>query len=335
MNKITYSIIGAGWRAEFYLRIAQLVPDKFSIACIYVRNRAKAVEIESKYSVKIVDSLDALKSIPCDFIVNCINKRDISELSLSLAESCAVLSETPACVSAQQADSLLSRFNSGCRLQIAEQFHLKPMYQATKKIIDSGIIGDANYIEISAAHEYHAMSLIRFFLDCSSRPEIISEVSCIHPIVHSNCRNGEINEKTLKNSPHTIKIYGFQGKTAVYNFESEQYFSPIRTDRILIRGTRGEIENDTVRYFNNDNIFAESKIIQHKSGNLDGLFNGRITFENTVLYESPFGIARLTDEETAIAEVLVKMKEYVETGKEFYSLQRALEDVLYFNQVKE
>lgn len=28
---IKYGIIGAGWRSEFYLRIASLIPEKFSV----------------------------------------------------------------------------------------------------------------------------------------------------------------------------------------------------------------------------------------------------------------------------------------------------------------
>ena len=29
MGKIRYGVIGSGWRAEFYIRIAKAVPDKF------------------------------------------------------------------------------------------------------------------------------------------------------------------------------------------------------------------------------------------------------------------------------------------------------------------
>lgn len=326
MNKITYSIIGGGWRAEFYLRIAALVSDRFSAACICVRNKERAKRIAEKFDVTVVDTIDKLKKIPCDFIVNCINKDDISKLSLSLAtEGYGVLAETPACTSSEQAKNLIKNFNPKYKIQIAEQFHLKPMYQAIKRIIENGIIGNVNYINISVAHEYHAMSLIRFFLD-SDNGKLVRQTEFNSPILHTNFRNGEVDIKTYHNSRHTIKIFDFGGKTAVYDFDAEQYFSPIRTDRLLIRGYRGEIENDTVRYFNQDNRFVESRIIQHKSGNLDGFYNGKITFENQVLYNSPFSVARLSDEETAIADTLTKMDEYLKTGKEFYGFEKALND---------
>ena len=41
LNMIKYGIIGAGWRSEFYLRIASLIPEKFSVSGIYVRNSEK------------------------------------------------------------------------------------------------------------------------------------------------------------------------------------------------------------------------------------------------------------------------------------------------------
>ncbi len=337
MSRITYSIIGAGWRSEFYLRIAKLIPDKFCVACICTRNEERAKEIAKRFDVKIVRTIDELKTIPCDFIVNCINKNDISELSFKLAEEgFAVLAETPACVSREHADCLLKRYKDNYKIQVAEQFHLKPMYQAIKRIIDKGIIGEPYFVNMSVAHDYHGMSLIRFFLNtdtepiCNTSPVKFLDYGCASPILHTHFRNGELENKEIKTSEHTIKVFGFIGKTAIYDFEPEQYFSPIRTDRLLIRGDRGEIENDIIRYFNKNNEFVESKIVQHKSGNLDGLYSGNITFENKVIYKSQFGDARITDEETAIAEVLIKMKEYVECGKQFYSFKRAVEDAVYF-----
>lgn len=317
---INYCVIGGGWRSEFYLRIAKCLPEIFAVKGICVRNPKRAKEISEKYGINTVDSIDDILKIDCDFFVNCINKDDISKLSFELCNlGYAVLQETPA-------DSVLKE-KSSYKLQVAEQFHLKPMYQAIKGIINDGIIGEVNHIEISVAHEYHAMSLIRFFTGVDM-PQCVYSTELNTAVLHTHFRQGELAEKEIADSKHQIAVFDCNGKSAIYNFDYEQYFSPIRSDRLLIRGTRGEIENNAVRYFNDKNQYVEGLINQHKSGNLDGFFNGTITFCGKVYYESPFADARLSDEETAIATGLLKMDKYMKTGEEFYSYESAVKDVV-------
>lgn len=67
MSKIEYSIIGGGWRAEFYLRIDALVPEHFSVSCICVRNKECAKELSKKFNVTVVDTIDKLKKNPLRF----------------------------------------------------------------------------------------------------------------------------------------------------------------------------------------------------------------------------------------------------------------------------
>ena len=93
----------------------------------------------------------------------------------------------------------------------------------------------------------------------------------------------------------------------------------------------GEIENETVRYFNEDNQFCEAKITRRLCGDLDGLFNEDITFENKLLYRSPFKGTRISDEEEAIATCLMKMKEYTENGNTFYSFNDAVLDYTFYH----
>ena len=77
---IKFGIIGAGWRSEFYLRIAALLPSKFSVSGIYIRNSEKQKEFADKYNVRICSSLEALLKTDFDFIVSCVNKDNISVL---------------------------------------------------------------------------------------------------------------------------------------------------------------------------------------------------------------------------------------------------------------
>ena len=201
---ISFVIIGGGWRAEFYLRIAKTLPEKFNVSAICVRNPEKAREIQKKFDVKVVNSLaDALKT-PFDFVVNCINKDDISDLSIKLAdEGYYVLAETP--VTKPQLG--VHNYNN---IQIAEQFHLKGTYQAIKRIIDFGIIGKVTHINMSIAHDYHAMSLIRFLLDDYDEPIILGEFSLGDRMLETNGRIGEFSKKKIADKIQTVRLYQFK-----------------------------------------------------------------------------------------------------------------------------
>ena len=41
MEKIRFGLIGSGWRAEFYVRIAQAGPDQFELTKVLIRDKEK------------------------------------------------------------------------------------------------------------------------------------------------------------------------------------------------------------------------------------------------------------------------------------------------------
>lgn len=47
---------------------------------------------------------------------------------------------------------------------VAEQYREYPNIKASLKLINEGIIGDVSCVNVSLAHEYHGISLIRVFL---------------------------------------------------------------------------------------------------------------------------------------------------------------------------
>lgn len=317
---INYIVIGGGWRAEFYLRVAQLLPELFHVSAVCARNPKRAEYISGRFHVNVVSTLEKALNAPFDFIVNCINKEEVTDLSVRLADSgYFVLSETP--ITKEPKDG-----HDYEKIQVAEQFHLKGTYKAIKKIIDSALIGKVRHINISIAHDYHAMSLVRFFLNDYTKPELLNEHIFGNTVFKTNDRDGMRKVKEAENSVQKIRIYKFKNATVLYDFDKEQYFSPIRKGRLLIRGERGEIENKCVRYLNlkNESVCSDIKFVA--AGLLDGFYNDKITFEDKTLFKFPFRTARLSEEESAIADCLIGMSNYIKTGKELYSYQRAYED---------
>ena len=333
---IKYGIIGAGWRSEFYLRIAELLPKKFSVSGIYIRNCVRQEKFAEKYNVKICQSLEELLKTDFDFIVSCVNKAGICYIVRELADkNIPVLTETPIGTSLKEIDDYLAEIKPDWRVQVAEQFHFQPRNVAIKSVIDSGILGEITQVQLSCCHDYHAVSLIRFFLGTGDEmPEGFS-FSQSDTVTRYNSRGGLLKKPQTVTAEEKFAFFKFKDKTAVYDFNYEQYFSDIRRSRILIRGTNGEILNNECTYLKNGlpRSFKLQRNLYGANESLDGFTLVNITAEGNVVYENPFKSSRLSDEEIAIAMCLLNMKKYLETGTPFYTLEDAATDSKIFLSV--
>lgn len=302
---IRFGIVGGGWRSEFYIRIAEALPEEFCISGIYLRNENTRTEFGQKYDIKIFDSLDEMLSEAPDFVVSCVNKDSIlDEIALLSEKGFAVLSETPAGTSKEQIARFMRKVQPEWKVQVAEQFHLMPRNKAIKEVIDSGIIGDVGYVYLSCCHDYHAVSLMRYFLDIKDETPEIAGTCVTDKLTRYNGRYG-VTEPCEVKTELKIAVLKYGNKTAVYNFNKEQYFSDIRASHTVIRGTKGEIADGVCTY-------------------LDGNTPKRFEVKTDI---KPRYVC-LSDDEKAIAECLCKMSEYLKTGKEFYSLSDAVTDTL-------
>ena len=333
---ITYGIIGAGWRSEFYLRIAALIPDTFKVSGIYIRNKQKREEFSEKYNVPIFDMLEKLLETDYDFIVSCVNKAGICDTVRELcSKNIPLLTETPIGTSNNEIDDFLAEIKPDWRVQVAEQFHFMPRNAAINSVIESGILGEITQVQLSCCHDYHAASLIRFFLGTGEEMPEASSFTLPDTVTRYNSRGGLLKEPQAVTAEEKFVVLRFKDKTAVYDFNYEQYFSNIRRSRILIRGTNGEILNNECTYLKDDlpHSFTLKRNSYGANESLDGFTLVNITAEGRVLYENPFKGARLSDEEIAIATCLLNMKKYLATGISFYLLKDAALDSKIFLSV--
>lgn len=95
MSKIRFGLIGSGWRAEFYIRIAKALPEMFDLAAVMIRGKEKGEAFSEKFGVKVVNTLDELVEKEPEFVVMAIKRGIVTENLITLFKrGIPVLTET-------------------------------------------------------------------------------------------------------------------------------------------------------------------------------------------------------------------------------------------------
>jgi predicted dehydrogenase len=339
MSRYRFAVIGSGWRAQYYVRAAKALPDLFELCSMYCRSEEKAARIRADYDIPATASEDECASANPDFVVTAVSKSSGPEVAMHwMDRGFSVLCETPAGQDLETLNTLWMRHEQGQKLVIAEQYFLYPVYSSLIKLVKSGIIGETSCLNISLAHEYHGASLIRALLGISpDMPFTVSAKRYKFPVTETRTRYDEIKDGRIAMKKRTVSTFEFEnGQIAFYDFDSEQYHSKIRRNSYKLQGERGEIQDNNVVYLNpeNDAIEAELQVktrrIERDFANPNPEFAEEVVgifFQGEQLYEPPFGPCGLSQDETAVAQLMKKTAEYARgIGESPFPLKEALQD---------
>jgi predicted dehydrogenase len=333
MTKI--AIIGAGWRSEFFIRIAQLLPEKFEIVGVVARKDEVRSALAERFGVQTYSSISQLlsKNKP-DYAISSVswdsNPSVVEEL---VSAGVYVLCETPPAPTLEGLQKLWAAVGSSEMVQVAEQYLSLPGHSARLAITKSGVIGDVSSLELSSTHGYHAVSIMRGFLQSGFEPTTITTRQFEAPLVDPLSRNGFNADLSPKNAKTTISLIDFgSGKSGVYNFVDNQWHNQLRHRRIVVRGSRGEIVDDAVIRLIEGPAITTSRIERYQLGydlNLDGYDTEHLSFDGRVVFKNPFTGLRFMDEEIAIATLMVQMADWINgNAKAPYPLNEACQDHL-------
>lgn len=332
-KRINFSIIGgSGFRAQYFLRIAQALPEQFHVSGMVVRDEAKGKTTEKQWHVSTYRNLDQLlESEQPHFVVLAVNPAAAMEYMLDLAErKIPILAETPP---APDLNGLLLLHEEltlkGAKIQIAEQYHLHPLQQARQHIIQSGRLGHVSETTVSISHLYHAVSLIRFMLGIKYENVRIQGKRFTSSWVAGPNRGGPPTEDKSISSERDLAWLDFGDKLGIYDFTNNQHRSWTRSNHLNVRGERGEIFDNRIMIQDRDCTQIQLNLHRINKGeyeNAEGYFLKGIMAGERWVYENPFIPARLYDDEIAIASCLVKMADYTSGGPSFYSLPEASQD---------
>ena len=330
MDRIEFGVVGAGWRADFYLRIASAMPELFGVTGMVVRNAEKRQRYQENWPV-YADIESMLEATSPLFVVTSVPWKANPEIIRKLVGgNIPVLSETPPAPDLDALNELITYVEKHKgRVQVAEQYFLQPHHAARLTVAQSGIVGKVSQAQVSSAHGYHGISLIRKFLGVGFADVRITSRVFSSPLVGGSDRSGPPKREEINISAQRFLWLDYADKLGILDFTSDQYFSWIRSHRLLVRGERGEIVGNRVSYLKDFLSPIHCELTRQEAGpegNLEGFHLKGLQLGDEMIYRNPLAPAPLSDDEIAVGSCLLGMAEYVNNGDEFNPLAEACQD---------
>lgn len=314
-----FILCGTGWRAEFFLRIASSLSERFKIACVYTRHGERADLIEKRGFRVVTNLLEAL-SVPHSAVIVASGKEGflpLLEFLSSRGET--ILSETTF-LSLTPDERYRASLISGYAL---EQYWHTPLYASIYKAKDK--IGEIESVYLSALHSHHAASIMRgLFPD--------EEISCIKRLIDATGRciktgSRKGMERGLEMEDYSRKITAVtfkSGKCFITDFSSNQYHNYIIPSHIEIRGTRGVLTERGVTYvLSNGYPVREDFVFGREEDKISHAPTlSHVSLGEEVVFQNIFYPHSLSDDEIAIASMLDEFS----SGTLSYSISSAVID---------
>ena len=327
MRPLSFVIVGSGWRAMFYVRIAKRYPQWFRLHYLLCRSGEKAERIRKEYGIPVTTDERVCEDANPDFAVVAVDKA--SGLTVTrqwLDKGFAVLCETPAGGSEEELAALWALRQAGAKVQIAEQYIRYPLMAAGLRAVEEGRVGEPYAAELSLAHDYHAASLIRHMLSVKDFPAMrVFGKAYTFPVEETDSRYGPVTDGTVKERRRArVTIEFANGKAAFYDFDGVQYHSFIRDRHINVRGQTGEWNDTLVRYVD----AAHRPHVRELRPFLNPKYEVLHTPELIELSRvwSPDVRMENWQDEYAMATLMLDMGAFLDGGREAYPLAEALED---------
>jgi predicted dehydrogenase len=326
----TFALVGFGFRARAFWRVAAGLPD---LTCL-----GAVVRSPRELPVPRFGSIDDCRP---DFLVTAVPRAaNPAVLTAAVERGIPVLAETPPAPSVAELRRLWRTAGDSGLVQVAEQYLLMPAHAARAAAVRGGIIGTPTQVQVSSTHQYHAVSLIRGLLGVGYAPAIVRAGRTTAPLVDPLDRGGWTDDPAPKPATTTIATVDFgDGRSGVYDFTDNQSRNLLRFRRILVRGTHGELRDDEIVHLAGPRAITTTPLVRRQTGHdldLEGFDTQTVTLGGDVLYRNPFPGQRWNDDEIATATLLAAMAAWVRgDGPPPYPLAEGAQDQLVALAIEE
>lgn len=226
------AIIGTARRSDYmYGPIVKALPADVELVAVWGRSAEAAKRLGESLGVPSYTDLDKLKreTAPQIGIVS-VNHQANGEVGIMAVEAgLHVLIETPIAHKLSEADTMIkAAARHRVKIEVAEQFHRRPLEQIKLKLIESGLFGRVySSFNDFAGHGYHGVSVMRSYLGFDAKPVQVTGAVREYQLAAQWSRLADNRKARPETQEHgLIEFEG--GRLGIFHWTSVGYDSPMR-----------------------------------------------------------------------------------------------------------
>jgi predicted dehydrogenase len=234
MNKrpLRAAIIGTAKRSDYlYGPLIRSLPDDVQLVSVWGRSAESARRLGHSLEAPAYTDLNVLirETAPEIGIVS-VGYHANGEVGLMAVQAgLHVLLETPIAHKLSEADAIIvAAQERGLKIEIAEQFHRRPLEQIKLKLIASGLFGRVHSaFNDFAGHGYHGISVLRSYLGFDARPLQVTGVVRSYDLAPHWSRLAETRGPRTETQEHGLIDFA-GGQLGIFHWTDVSYDSALR-----------------------------------------------------------------------------------------------------------
>jgi predicted dehydrogenase len=225
------AIIGTARRSDYlYGPLLKALPG-VELVSVWGRSADSALGLGESLGVPAFTDLDELirETEPRIGVVSVAYGANGEVGLMAVEHGLNVLLETPIAHKLSEADAIItSARQQGLKIEVAEQFHRRPLEQIKLKLLESGLFGRVHTsFNDFAGHGYHGVSVMRSYLGFDAKPVRVTGAVRNYPLAAHWSRIEEAHGPREETQEHGIVEFE-DGRLGIFHWTNVAYDSALR-----------------------------------------------------------------------------------------------------------
>jgi predicted dehydrogenase len=231
-DPVRVCLVGTAARSDYlYGPLLKELPDEVELVSVWGRSEGSAQRLGESLGVPWYTDLEQLiqDTAPQVGVVS-VSYGANGEVGLMAVEhGLHVLLETPIAHKLSEADAIISAANErGLKIEVAEQFHRRPLEQIKLKLLASGLFGKVySSFNDFAGHGYHGVSVMRSYLGFHAKPVQVTGLVREYGLAPHWARLSDTHGTRTETQEHGMIVFE-EGQLGIFHWTDVGYDSPLR-----------------------------------------------------------------------------------------------------------